>query len=58
MNNNYMSQLKELNDFEMKNFNGGGNYPELLGATIAAGILAGYFGLYGAAYAYYNYLKD
>lgn len=51
--------LCELTTHEMIEITGGdGNAPELVGLGIVSGVLAGYAGVWGMAYAYYNFFKD
>ena len=52
-----IENLEELNLTELKSINGGGA-SEMVGLGIASGLLFGYFGAAGMAYAYLNYLKD
>jgi hypothetical protein len=48
----------ELSADECNTIWGGGEAARLVGLGIASGVLAGYLGLAGMAYAYYNYFKD
>jgi hypothetical protein len=54
-----IEKVKELTLTETKNIFGGDYNPaEIVGLGIMSGILAGYFGTLGLAYAYYNFFKN
>jgi len=57
-----MKHLKVLNvkelDANESILYSGGKAAELVGLGLASAVLAGYAGVYGAVYAYYNFFKD